>query len=255
MEIKEFVGCEALNMTWDYLTKRQAMTYILGSKCKNGVILVGDRKVTYGDGSPPKYDNKIFLEAGTIVWGASGVQAFFDSFTNRVREKVAQMKRTISFGEFRIIVEETYEDMARIYGEMFRSQGLSALIAQRPVNESELWLIEGIGAPQRVSEYQAIGHGRPYGSIFLKKLWQPQLTMEQVAELGYFIIKYLEDSKLDTSVGVGDKRPQIWFIPNNVPNEAPEIHEGDTALLDRLEINYQKRLKAFQNSIEDIFKL
>jgi hypothetical protein len=60
-----------------------------------------------------------------------------------------------------------------------------------------------------------IGTGAPYGSIFLKQNWAPNLTMKQVAELGYFIIKYIERYSLDLSVGVNNNKPQIWFMPND----------------------------------------
>jgi hypothetical protein len=36
------------------------------------------------------------------------------------------------------------------------------------------------------------------------------MTMERVAELGYFIIKYIDDFRLNYTVG---GEPTIWFIP------------------------------------------
>ena len=49
----------------------------------------------------------------------------------------------------------------------------------------------------------------------LKKLWNENMSIEQVAELGYFAIKYIEDFKLTQTVGVADKHPQIHYIPDN----------------------------------------
>lgn len=40
--------------------------------------------------------------------------------------------------------------------------------------------------------------------------------MEQVAELGYFIIKYIENFELTLTVGVSHEgHHQMWFIPDD----------------------------------------
>ena len=60
----------------------------------------------------------------------------------------------------------------------------------------------------------------------LKKLWNDKMTMKQVAELAYFIIKYIQKEELDNSVGVNENppndKPQVWFIPHN-PHNAKEL--------------------------------
>jgi hypothetical protein len=38
------------------------------------------------------------------------------------------------------------------------------------------------------------------------------MSMEQVAEIGYFVIKYIEELKLDHTVGLADKRPHRFGI-------------------------------------------
>jgi len=78
------------------------------------------------------------------------------------------------------------------------------LVAIQPPQEgrrSRLNLIQGSGTPYMIKNYQIIGSGYPYAQIFLKKCWDEKMTMEQVAELGYFIIKYIEDFKLNFTVG------------------------------------------------------
>ena len=41
--------------------------------------------------------------------------------------------------------------------------------------------------------------------------------MDEIAELGYFIIRYIERFGLDSAVGTGKNKPnrQIRFVPNN----------------------------------------
>ena len=161
--------------------------------------------------------------------------------------------REISFREFRIIVEEVYESMANIYGERIRYGGLSVLIAQKPTQTSELWLIHKFGAPQRVSKYYVIGQGEPYGEVFLNMLWkrkQDNITMEEVAETGYFIVKYIESFGLSRSVGVGNGRPQIWFIPDGSPDQGHAPHQARTELMDMFENNTKKRLEKLRMNLD-----
>jgi hypothetical protein len=50
----------------------------------------------------------------------------------------------------------------------------------------------GNGGIESVREYVVIGTGEPVGRFFLKKYWKDYMTMEQVAELGYLVIKIIE---------------------------------------------------------------
>jgi 20S proteasome alpha/beta subunit len=77
------------------------------------------------------------------------------------------------------------------------------------------------GRIESIREYVVIGTGET-GSIFLlKKYWRKDMTMKQVGELGYFILKVIEKYNLEESVGLDkrndhfDNKPQIWFIQDN----------------------------------------
>ena len=75
------------------------------------------------------------------------------------------------------------------------------------------------GRPEPVSQIKAIGTGSPYGSIFLKQNWERNnsLRMEQVAELGYLIIRYIETFELDQTfeldltVGLNELHPLLNY--------------------------------------------
>lgn len=59
-----------------------------------------------------------------------------------------------------------------------------------------------------------IGSGARYARPFIDNARQPEMTMEQVAGLGYFIIRYIASFGLDLSVGINNENPQVWYIPN-----------------------------------------
>ena len=74
--------------------------------------------------------------------------------------------------------------------------------------------------------------------------------MEQIAELGYFAIKYIEDFKLTQTVGVDNKHPQIHFIPDN----KPDYPAAPKTSLEQYKINANKRLKKHEADLIGLFK-
>jgi hypothetical protein len=65
--------------------------------------------------------------------------------------------------------------------------------------------------------------------------------MQQVTELRFFIIKYIEDLKLNDSEGIGDQDPQICFIPDH-----GEINEAGGTELNRFRTSSQNRLDRYK---------
>jgi DNA-binding beta-propeller fold protein YncE len=106
------------------------------------------------------------------------------------------------------------------------------------------------GFTEVVPKYRAIGHGEPYGSLIMKILWHPEMKMKQVAELGYYIIKHVEKFELDSSVGVGNNKPQIWFIPDE-----GNLEQVGIKLLDKFEIRYKRWAQQLQNYLIESFRV
>jgi hypothetical protein len=57
------------------------MTYILGSRCKDGVVMIADRKIVF-DNFNTEYRDKLFLYLNQLVMGSSGSVSLFDKFRN-----------------------------------------------------------------------------------------------------------------------------------------------------------------------------
>lgn len=151
---------------------------------------------------------------------------------------------------------KTSELVERLNNRFARQEGFDALIAIG--NElSSLKYFYPDGRMESVKTCKAIGTGAPHGSIFLNQLWGSSMSMEQVAELGYFIIKYIEAFELDLSVGVAEgAHPQIWFLPDGfAPDGSCKVFEPNQALLDKLETNTTIRLQRYRNSLPDLYAL
>lgn len=206
------------------------MTYILGARCKDGVVLVGDTKVTIDGGSDSSYGKKITTPfPNAVVMGAAGAGGFYKDFQNRIIKEVFETE--INKGKqcfeltriegFSILIGKVLKDMNEYYvreRNIFLNN-LQILCATR-INDSksQLHLFNPLGFPEPITQYKPIGHGASYGKLFLKNIWKSSMGMEQTAKLGLFVIKCIQDLNLDTKVGYdGEYLPQVFYIPD-APN-------------------------------------
>jgi hypothetical protein len=86
------------------------------------------------------------------------------------------------------------------------------------------------------------------------------MPMGKVAELGYFAIQYIEQLKLDHTVGLGGQKPQIWYMPDNYEeNDGKDITFGIDRLandqeLQILESRVNEKVKRFDDYLAALFK-
>jgi 20S proteasome alpha/beta subunit len=111
-----------------------------------------------------------------------------------------------------------------------------------------------------IRRYQVIGSGARYARPFIDNAWQPEMTMEQVAELGYFIIRYVESFRLDLSVGINNENPQVWYIPNRYrENTQHEIINDDIMAsneqLYEMRIRVDKRLRKHVKHVKTFLRI
>jgi 20S proteasome alpha/beta subunit len=212
------------------------------------VVLVGDRKIT--DGTDILYENKLFMDIAPLVVGSSGVYALFEKF----RSKIANYIETQKAGpvdQFILEIEKYTRELNDAYKDVLeRRWSFDVLVGMTTSRGAILQYILPQGLAEPVRRYRAIGHGEQYGSVFLKKLWRQEMSMEQVAELGYFIIRYIEKFELDSSVGVGSEKPQVWFIP-----DTGQPMEQSGAVLDTFEAHSQKRLEKLGSDLNTFWSL
>jgi len=193
------------------------MTYILGSRCSDGVVLMGDRKVILQGGSTSEYEDKLFLDSDWLVVGSSGVLALFEKFREKVTAFITSPDYDNMVATLIRQIEIITRELNKEYSGVLLEQGIDVLVGIKTSVGADVKYIYPEGFAEGVRRYKVIGHGEPYGALFLKQWWHRDMTMLEVAELGYFIIKYIENIGLDNTVGIGQEYPQIWMIPN-IPN-------------------------------------
>jgi 20S proteasome alpha/beta subunit len=64
------------------------MTYILGARCKDGVVMVADKKIIYNHTA--KYQKKLFGLSQSMIVAASGALSSFEKFKILITETLKE---------------------------------------------------------------------------------------------------------------------------------------------------------------------
>jgi len=230
--------------------KRKPMTYILGAKCSDGVVLVADRKYINPITGEVKWIDKLFMDASPVVVGSSGVSGLFSKFRDRAKSfLISNPIGTVDtyMTHFEIIVH----DLNRDYHDRLENEKFDVIMGMQTSDAGAVFKhILPFGFTEPTFGVKGLGSGEPHGTFFLKTLYHDRLTMEQVAEIGYFIIRYIEDNDLDNSVGIGKHKPLVWFIPQNI-TQRPYIASEE--FLTKVEEKTDGRLSEFLGNIHALF--
>jgi hypothetical protein len=245
------------------------MTLIIGARCNDGVVLIGDRKVS---GSLQQYTNKIrkLGQADWIIFSAAGMEALFKEFLEEVEKEylfilsVRDAQRItnpdipippFTLNDFKHICAKTAKRLKKVYSELgkdtpfqFRLQVLFVAYelvgTKRKASLFYLDMHDCFPYPQEEGKIVEIGQP-DLGKIFLTSYKNGNFTMKDIARLGSFVIKYVEKEKLsyeEDTFGVGDGQPQIWFYPDSdTEAKAYEIQEKDLEkLLEGIDAEVEK---------------
>lgn len=239
------------------------MTLIIGGNCQDGIVLVGDTKITVDNGTSYSYTKKIVSPSQEIIIASAGSTGFARTFQSRLIlgiEKISKQKGTKSINlneELILLAENVIHGMRSTYGNTNVANYIDALIVIRTDLEPELINLTGSGLPEPVINYRSIGHGQPYASILMKTLWEKHnpMTMNQFAKIGCLTIKYVQDFELDNSVGFEkNKTPQVYFIPSIPQNAFSGINNDAEAkkIFSRYEIRElsEKEIKSLMKNTD-----
>lgn len=125
---------------------------------------------------------------------------------------------------FKVLVGDIFNEMSKKYE--YGHDGIMSeleLICANRIDGSESELVTfttPYGLPTTIPRYKIIGRGEQYVRLLLDEMWNPQMTMEQTAKLGIFLIKLIRDRELDNSIGFSEKYlPQVFYVPNFVEKD------------------------------------
>lgn len=64
------------------------MTYILGARCDDGVVMIADRRITIEGGRAYQYADKLISDLKNVTIGFSGSTGKFNRFRTKVRNYI-----------------------------------------------------------------------------------------------------------------------------------------------------------------------
>lgn len=202
------------------------MTSISGIVCKDGIVIVGDKKIKAG--GMTYYENKIISveKYENLVVGAAGFLDMREKFIQDIRnlhvlEKKNIIKRDPSRG-FVGLTEDIVNRLYQIYGSRYKAEGYNyeseafeALVCHKPKSAAPfLYSIDAVGTSSKVNNYEIIGTGAQYGYLFLKPTYSKDVTMENMAVIVAFAIFLIDKYKIDDSIGPDESgNVQVWMFP------------------------------------------
>ena len=142
-------------------------------------------------------------------------------------------------------VEKTVMALDQRYRDTLGDTRFDALTAAQTVDRGALlhyFYAEGLS--YSINEYKVLGSGEQYGTIFLIRFWKREKSMEEIAGLGHFIVKYIEKFELNSQVG---GEPQICFIPDKGQLYNPSVDQYT-----QLNKNTQEKLAKHSSNISDL---
>lgn len=152
------------------------MTYVLGAKCTDGVVLVSDTKITTHYGNDDSYDDKITGEIPSVLTALSGSRESFEEFRMRLLEFVREEGKKAD----KISMDKLLINIGHIMDYLYKhySNYPFDLLVGKTTNPSILYYFYQDGRLEPVTNYKAIGSGAPYGLIYLKKHFENKSWMK-----------------------------------------------------------------------------
>ena len=257
-------------------------TLIIGGKCSDGVVLVGDRKVTSGLGV--SWSDKIIRtdRVGWAVFGAAGVGVLFQEFLTLLPQKVDRHMGWMNYQNQRLLNQYTQEfannpnairpptmtyldedfkqdcvelltEMRNRYNIAFQDPSITlhVLIGISVRGQGgRLYYLDSMHClPAEVNGLLAIGQSE-LAEVF-RKSWDASMTMEQTAKLCMVTIKYIEQEGISEGIGVGSQQPQVWFLPYA---GEPNIREILGEELNRMVSEVDTQVGALRTQLHRLFR-
>ena len=200
------------------------MTCIIGAVCKDGIVLVADRRVLRGIELLTQ-DKIIPIDTlkNTVV-ASSGSTEIMDYFVSDITNLLMlQQQGDIGIDlkrGFVGIVEDIVADLYNRYASRLtvgdRRYDFSVFISYKSADTSPPILVRVFetGISRSVTTFEIIGSGESNVLPFIKTKYHKkanEITMDEFATVGSFAIKLIDRMDINLSVG---GTPQIWKLPN-----------------------------------------
>jgi 20S proteasome alpha/beta subunit len=174
----------------------------------DGCVIVSDTRETRG------YEiideSKIRVPRNKTVIAGAGVASVLDRLTE-----------SIPISDFRSVVKHIEDNICALRFryesrlDKFEFAAIFMGLHEFDKGDPYICLINDRGASIDINNFEVIGHGAQYAKVFFKMFYDKMLTVNELAVLGYFCIKWLSLSGLDQSVGTRQTGPEVVVLKAN----------------------------------------
>lgn len=209
------------------------VTLVVGANCKDGVIILSDRRTKYPYRKGIEHrERKVCPTGDFAVWGAAGD---LEILTKRVAPRIEKEMADGIIGSTdamrfvariaQVLREENAIGMAQA---ATRWAELLVAVSLPEPHGGSLFSISAEGRPDAVLGWAALGSGRNGFCDQASRTWKDEWTMREFAALGHSVILEMERDGAESDVGLGGQIPLAYLIPRgDHPIEAgPEFFQS-----------------------------
>lgn len=205
-------------LTYKYKNASSEVTVIIAASCNDGVVIIGDRKVTFQT-SDPKYEDKLRGDLAHVIIGYAGSQGVFDIFRRYVIGD-AILSEQENPDNYRRNLIPTIADKLRLFNTQFtkiNSDYEFHIVVGRHFPDrktAELYKITPESQSYDPLPYCSLGLGQHVADMFCKDLRHSEITMKEFTKHAYLAIRFMEKYLPHLKVGTD---------PNDPDNAEPMI--------------------------------
>jgi 20S proteasome alpha/beta subunit len=180
------------------------LTLILGARCIDGVVIVGDSKITDVMGTLLRYEPKYAGALRNVLFGYSGVVHMFQVFERYVVGDVVILRDS----KDKYTPENLLEKISDAMHVLFEARSnqyfdLRVMVGRQFPKDgnSDLHIVDSCGNIDQVRSWSAIGNGESIAKPIVQTRWKENMTMREFANISCRVIKGIEKRNLENSVG------------------------------------------------------
>lgn len=189
----------------EQLKERVKTTCIIGVRCKDGVLLAGDTKVLRG--ADISYEFKIKPLYGLdLIYGSSGTTAMMDVVVEQINIALNRTEGNEpiikTWYDFKLALEDIMNWTFNRYNPRDKNVFTDVLVGFKPQKApAELWHFYPKGISQEIKKFDIIGSGEPYAMPFIKSLYYPEMSLNDMTWVTAFTLDLLDEIQVDYTIG------------------------------------------------------
>lgn len=189
------------------------LTVVIGAKCRDGIVLIADKKLTNVIGGKDDEGIKIIGDLRHILIGYSGAKNMFDIFRKYVVGDIIITRDDHERYRYDNIMH-TSASLITYFNTSLGKQNsaFELLVVKHMPNNSELYHID-VGGKVNFVNYKSIGIGKHIADKFCASIPHQQIATRDFIKHAYTAISYMEQCCPGIGVGFGtDGAPTIKYM-------------------------------------------